>query len=672
MNPAIAPPQDSGRLLSIPAAGRSLSGTVLPLRNSIAAAHRAGVGMLLNSPPLMDRVRGLLGPVADCTGMASGGTPAADLTSAAIISVWLTARANLAACDGAQQAVDWFTGECGGRSKAEALADIDRILGLLASELPDGDDLDDLLPYVLEGFESSELKSVRDRGGAWATKRKDGVFYTPTDVAAHIASTCLSSVETKDSALPNSLDPACGTGVFLRAVLEQLVCRHPDADPSDIVLRLHGMDVSRVALQSAAFVLASRCIKRGSGKPAVALWERISERLARADATTICPPLEEGLASLLGAPTRLRSLFPAAAEGFDVVLGNPPYTRIAPDHNLPLRKALFRTAEGQPTLKAFPLFVEMLLRFAKPHRFAGGMVVPLSIAFSGEKQIQILRRQLESSGASIRFEFFDRTPDSLFGDDVKTRNAIVFVARADDAEPRITTTPLHRWNSRNRPQLFTALPSTQLNGVGISHFIPKLGSELELQAFHALERGRPLAAVFQEHSVVDQRSSLFYYATAYNWLPVFPVWPRFSEADPFPPGSLRELACPSLDVSWFTYGVLISDLAYWLWRVKGDGFHLPRAFIETIRCHPEDLEPGAVEEIRTLAQAAWKRIAQHPTVAVNKGIRTANFDPQHARDVIRAIDEILVEGKRLPSVFARFLSEHRENTVIAGRIHAAS
>lgn len=673
MNGVTASTPGSKWLLSIPAAGRSLSGTVLPLRNSVASAHRALVDLLRDSSPLADHVCGLLSPTVSCCGLPRDKALEAELASAALISLWLTARANLAACPSAEQAIRWFTGEGSSWPGRDALADIDGLLERLAAKLPEGDDLDDLLPYVLEGFQSAELKSVRDRGGAWTAKRRDGVFYTPSDVASHIASTCLAAIDTETGGgLPACLDPACGTGVFLRAALDDLMRRHPEIDPVEGVLRLHGLDVSTVALQSAAFVLTSRCVREGSTSTPVALWERISGQLAAADATTACPPVDEGLIGLLEAPTRLGALFPAAAGGFDVVLGNPPYTRIPADRNLRLRKALFRTAEGQPTLKAFPLFVEMLWRFATPDRFASGMVVPLSIAFSGERQIHVLRRELENSGASVQFEFFDRTPDSLFGDDVKTRNAIVFVMRTQDSAPTMSTTSLYRWNSRSRPRLFSALPSVRLKEVGISRLIPKLGSELELEAYRALETGRPLASLFGDHTVTEPGSSLFYYATAYNWLPVFPIAPALPETIESLSGSLHELACVSTEAAWFSFGVLISDLAYWLWRVQGDGFHLSRAFIAGIRCHPGDLSPSAVAEIRTLAEAAWDRTVQHPTVAVNKGIRTTNFDPREARDLIGTIDKVLAREKQLPLGFPEFLSEHRHNTIIAGRLDAKS
>ena len=95
-------------------------------------------------------------------------------------------------------------------------------------------------------------------------KRAEGVFYTPDDVANYMVIGCLDSL--RSDGLPTVYDPACGTGVFLRAALRELSRRHPDEDMSRLALEsLFGTDIASWPLDASGVRPARRNLSAWSG-----------------------------------------------------------------------------------------------------------------------------------------------------------------------------------------------------------------------------------------------------------------------------------------------------------------------------------------------------------------------------------------------------------------------
>ena len=339
------------------------------------------------------------------------------------------------------------------------------------------DDLRDLLPYVLDahgpGSRASVMRDPATRTSRRA-RRATGVFYTPSDVAEFIVRETLGGIG-EVAQYPGVLDPACGSGVFLKAVLDTVRTRTPGLDCPDFVERcLHGVDVDPLAVEAACFVLLHECLRSTPGRRGASpwsLWHRIRCNLRVADALTFTvarpdvdcsravsdlrkrlddayvPPPAEGsetgrAATPFSEGRPLGCVFPAISSGADVVIGNPPYARIGPRDDAAALQRRFESlsvgAVGGSDY--YPAFVEMMWRFARPGRSASGMVVPLSLACSRRSQLCAVRRAIAVSGGRWRFAFFDREPHALFGEDVKTRNAIALRRdRSGGARSRTTS-----------------------------------------------------------------------------------------------------------------------------------------------------------------------------------------------------------------------------------------
>jgi len=273
------------------------------------------------------------------------------------------------------EAEDWFRGELrsvlpriSSRLPAEVVAEATWHL----RQITYNSDFSELLPYVLEPYgPGSRLSVLKDPGtrAARTSKREKGVFYTPADVAEYMAQQVLTQRGGNPATL-TAIDPACGTGVFLRALLRSVTSGPDSVPPLDYASNyLFGIDISPLAVQSACFVLLHECLCAAPQNPIApwAAWHLLRMNFSAVDALTVRrasgpeeqdlgrqefhsirqrlkrdprsiaefsgspPPLRGAHAGLFGLQLRrptLEAVFPLADGGFDLVIGNPPYAAL--------------------------------------------------------------------------------------------------------------------------------------------------------------------------------------------------------------------------------------------------------------------------------------------------------------------------------------------------------
>lgn len=641
-------------------------------------------------------------------GDAQSRTPS-ELAAWMVVAAWAMGVATGRLGTGATllEAEAWFLGDISDTRFAQLASDESLIEAESAlHEIADRKALYDLLPYILDPHGEGSRMSVMLRpetAVARARKRAEGVFYTPADVAGFMAAGIIPRLA--DDAIPLTvLDPACGSGVFLRAVLSEMRRRSPGSDAFDLACScLYGTDIDPWAVDAAAFVVLADCADSvgARGIAPVAAWHALRLNLAHVNALRLDPgkalPYDDpariarlacraalkagNLPDVTGRMSPAGSLefhvvFPELAEGARIVIGNPPYADVGHGNDLLSLSKRFETfqAAPRPTSDLYPLFVEQMKRLTAPDAHGGAMVLPLSIGCNTGRQFLELRRLLARTSGHWRFAFFDREPHALFGEDVKTRNAIVLWTRQGcESEVRVSTGPLRKWRGGDRARMFESIDFTPIE-YDIRTGIPKIEGLAQAVALSALsaERHTVLHAVTHigrgtlSDAMRGDDSTVFVAATAYNFLSVFlrPGTLELSSADELTENPMLALTCPSREAALQVFALLSSKLAFWWWHVHGDGFHVSKHVIETMPVGEVFSNVTFAAELTRLGELLWVEVAAKPVVSRNRGRTSLGFSAA-ASPLREKIDELLIEALRLAPEFTVELKRFCEGVTTA-------
>lgn len=542
--------------------------------------------------------------------------------------------------------------------------------------------LTDLLPYILDPHGPGSRLSVRSRPEtkkARIRKRAEGVFYTPPDVAAYMVDETLRDLEGGSHPL-TVFDPACGTGVFLLAALHALRLRTPQARPLDLACScLYGADIDPWALDASTFVLLRACfadvIERGIAP--LAAWHALRLNLVHIDALRLDPgrtsPDAGDRNARLDCRSRLKAgnipeqsgaaipagrlafgkLFPELAEGPRIVIGNPPYADLGSKVNFMGLSDHFATVAAcpRPSADVYPLFVEQMIRLAAPDAHGGALVLPLSVACNSGSQFAALRTLLGRTAGTWQFAFFDREPHALFGEDVKTRNAIVIWSRrAGEEKTTIRTGPLRKWRAQGRAAMFRSISFTTIK-TDIRQGIPKVEREDQARALAQLLTNNRLLkdvvpgigrATLEEACLGDGRA-VYVGATAYNFLNVF-LKPEITGQGnhPLSENASHLLMCADVQDALAIFGALSGRLAFWWWHVHGDGFHVTRRTLEMLPFGGVLLNKQYFGALVDLGKTLWKAVKSQPIVSINRGRMSLGFSAAPYRDIRTQIDQLLL------------------------------
>jgi len=704
--------------LAVPGPGRTLSAVAEERGQHI----RAAVQLIKNSLAKNDSASLLHAflPLQDNLIQAESVEASEVRCAWALVNIWLLARNSeeLAPRETLVDAERWFFGEL--QSKLPSIAThVPERIRMKAEECLAGisfdEDFRDLIPYLLEPHgPGSRLSVMRDASTLVArrAKKKNGIFYTPIDVAEYMVRQTL-DMHSASPTEPSCIDPACGTGVFLAALLREVTLRN-ECCPLDYATRnLFGFDISALAVESCVFALLSGCIHEAR-KRRVTPWkawqrlrlnfavldslvvvvsgtnnpahskdrQRLQSALLTSHASVLPTPISVRTSKDARQPRALHDLFPEAGTGFDLMIGNPPYAALG---NSP-RQEFFRenfaslagaTVTGSENI--YTLFIELMWRLTKAGQNAAALVVPLSIAYSQKNQFKQCRQAMSYFGGRWCFAFFDREPHALFGEDVKTRNAIVF-RRESASDPArgqaadIHTGPLRKWTSRSRERLFRNIVFTSLGNASIGNGLPKVGGSEQARAYLSLTSqlalGNPLWTAITTSTTEDalnpvKQNCFFVGGTAYNFLNVF----RSLSTSGGPNALLSEsglhrIECSSRFLADAAFSVLSSRLAFWLWHVEGDGFHVSKNFIQHMPFGSGSFSDSQLDGLRQLGADLWRDLQAHQVVSVNKGKTSFAFRPLACEALRDRIDTILIQAAGLPKSFEEHLRSFVRRVVV--------
>jgi hypothetical protein len=520
-----------------------------------------------------------------------------------------------------------------------------------------------LLPYLLDRSSVATRRSVI---GDHATqeerldRKKSGAYYTPGDVAAHMVRKLLAPELPRPTTW---IDPAQGSGVFLRAVLAM-------SDQFELTRQgLYGIDIDPYAAEAAAFVLASEdLLHQPDGPSPHDRWHHYRRNLATGDSLFLAESSEGGKEPAVG--WQIGDVFPEVANGrFSRVLANPPYTKLPPNEDNWRLRNIHPVTGGTASADVSPIFVELGLELLEEHG-AMSVVLPLSAVVSSRSPFPQLRVRLAESDGRVDFESFDRVPDALFGDDIKTRNSVITVTRG--VEKSLTSTPLHRWTSRNREQAFVGVPKVVISDLpGTPEVLPKIGTNWERTLYLACrEHPRSLGTWITNRRTIPVARAQFVdnahwsrtialAPTAYNFLGLTRDATQAASDGHDSENPVALLSFAGASEASAAYALLASRLSFWLWHVTGDGFHTTSKLPLYV---PAPASMDTIEHLSNLGEGLWEVARANPLVSLNRGKTTVSYPTWVFGGLVDQIDQAIDE--MLGTNVASKLADWHERLVV--------
>ena len=680
LSPYSAPPtRQSRNRLSRPESGRSLGGSVTaaerPVRQAISQLGRAVA---------IDK--SIEVQLFGCTVYGPGASPetfdtrlAWFVVASTLLHAWRLGNQTTSTF---AQALEWFTGDaliarstlsCYPRQQLKAA---ERAL----NELEITEDFWDLLPYILEPhghITRSEFETCDVAQKTRSTKKKTGVYYTPSDVADFM----ISSVARSATLNGNWFDPACGTGVFFRSIVRHHLAQHSD-NPAEALTfvqsKLFAIDKSALATDLASFVLLAECgdVTHPDSTP-FGEWMRIKGNMVCMDALRLVPPdCTPDLHARAKDCMTILEAFPAVIAGvFDHVVMNPPYANVQVDQHLKATWHSYRGLALGSSADTHLGFTEMLWRLTAAQSGAIA-VLPVSVGTNTTKSYQRLREVLLASPGLKDFLFFDREPQALFGEDIKTRNVVVIRQSGPGIEDSVRTSRMLKWTGQQRAAIFTRDRAVPIHVNSCKAFVPKVGSVKECLIYEALQstvtllaaaRHRPIfmrVLLDNARSNCPSRDTILVSSTAYNFVNCFltdglPV----DTPKPYSSSPINALIFTNESLANAAFAVLSSRLCFWLWHVEGDGFHLTSDFLQRLPLWAALQRSEVRSRLARLGRELWTEAQENVVGSVNGGKQTYSFHAGHKHPITLEIDSLLIDALGLSPEASSSLEDFVQSTV---------
>ena len=266
--------------------------------------------------------------------------------------------------------------------------------------------------------------------------------------------------------------------------------------------------------------------------------------------------------------------------GFDIVIGNPPYENIANGLSTKEREAertRLRTQKGYVTTDGnnlYNLFCELALTVVKPEDGVVTLVVPLSLAFRQDKAST--RRLFEKRCKMIKLRHQDNRPDTTFHESPvahreNRQRTTIITAVSGEARPVIETTGVNKWRKAARELYLASRAYTNMPTRPLSTLDRRLANQWPRVPTDALQHliAEMMAQKHDIHSLAangENQEAIAFPMTAYEYLTAAPgsLLQREERTEPIEDVNGLELAMAALN----------SHPAYTWWRVWGDTFHV--------------------------------------------------------------------------------------------------
>ena len=329
-------------------------------------------------------------------------------------------------------------------------------------------------------------------------------------------------------------------------------------------------------------------------------------------------------------------------EGFDIVIGNPPYGAKTSSIDKACFKHIFVSAKTIPniqkgSLDTFSLFIDLGYQILHIGGIAN-FIVPLSVTASDS--MSGLHRLLINHCDEIYVSSYGDRPRRIF-ESAEQQVSIICFKKSSNKATRIMTTHINKRYSDE--SLWLLLDNLKFVNT-LQHIrngrIPKIGNEIELEILRKLERcGTTIKDVYERDG-----SSIYYRKAGGRYYKIITKIPTHSSAE----GELKV----NNKYQNLVGAALSSNLFYWFWLIHSDWHNLRSSELEMFPIPFESFSNEELEKINTLYDAYLNDLyAKSQTTKT--GLKC--FFARQSKMYIDAIDKFIGEKYGLSEIEINFL-----------------
>jgi hypothetical protein len=334
-------------------------------------------------------------------------------------------------------------------------------------------------------------------------------------------------------------------------------------------------------------------------------------------------------------------------EGFDVVIGNPPYIK---------KSKVIYDLQGHYTSECPDIYAMCMERASliANAKCTYGMIVMSNLVFS--ERYSKLRDYLSQQFPTRWVSGYAKRPSLLF-EGVQVRNCIFI---ASHGVRQLYSAPMKRWTKEFRPHLMSNIKYAKVSEeIDKSLVWPFVTSQKIADKFlmmngnlksEVLPKG-PSFEIKDGFPVWDKSlggmSPLFYMGTAYNWISAFTVAPPAEDGEGNPVTSSK------LNVIWFknqqvrdvAFTLFVSKWMFAWWAMYGDDFDVTKENLLSFPIDVNSIKPADLKELQKMSSLLtntmtknikWQRV----TFPDKRVIKVGNWDISKCREVLNEIDKV--------------------------------
>lgn len=352
-------------------------------------------------------------------------------------------------------------------------------------------------------------------------------------------------------------------------------------------------------------------------------------------------------------------------QGFDVIIGNPPYIEKS---KLPetTRKVLsLYTTEDSGNTHAY--FYERSLSLLKKGGYCG-LIVPISSVATD--RMASLQNLLLSQAKNLWISNYDDRPGKIFGDLEHCRSSIIIIEKRDKTSDKnkIHTTTYNRWYTEDRDSLFEKIEYVESTNYVVEGSIPKIGKEIEKSILEKIYKDTPVKKYLDGKKGKGQ---VWYHNAPQYWIRAIDFVPYFwnEKEGNKTSGHLIEINVNPEHYRSAIASMLNSSLFYWFFLLYGNCRDLTSREIGSFPISLDIMKDNSINQLNILASELmedYKKNANRKecSYATTGKVVYDEFFPGKSKSIIDKIDDVLADHYK----FSKEEKEYIKNFSIEFRL----